>query len=234
MAKILMVLSAAVQLPLANGEKCPTGFWAQEFVEPYHIFHDQGWEVDIATPGGQPARLDTTCLQPQLHGNDPERSRRLKEQLDQIAGWQNPLSLERMAAEGTRYQAVFFPGGYAPMVDLCQSEAAGSIIVRNLRTGGLIGAVCHGQAALLAAGAHDKWQFSNYSMTCFSPAEERLAGFAGKLHFALVDALEKRGATLSYADAGTCHIVVDRQLYTGQNPASVGKLVHRMTEDLNR
>lgn len=234
MAKILIVLTAASELPLAGGEAVPAGFWAQELVIPHHIFMEHGFEVHIATPRGKPAILDMASLDPQYHGDDVGRALNLKEQLFEIDAWQDPLSLDRLALSTTDYLAVFFPGGYGPMVDLFNSSSTGNIIKRVLATDGLIGAVCHGQAALLSARHETQWLFAGYSMTCFSPEEEKANDFASKLPWMLADRLKSEGAQLNFAEPGLEHVVIDRQLYTGQNPASAGKLAWEMARKLKK
>ncbi|TCV88090.1 type 1 glutamine amidotransferase domain-containing protein [Sulfurirhabdus autotrophica] len=234
MVKVLIVLTAASELPLAGSEVVPAGFWAQELVIPHHIFMEHGFEVHIATPRGKPAPLDLVSLDPQYHGNDVGRALNLKEQLFEIEAWQAPLSLERLALSTTDYGAVFFPGGYGPMVDLVNSGSTGNIIKRVLAKDGLIGAVCHGQATLLAARHETQWLFAGYRMTCFSPEEEKANDFALQLPWLLADRLKNEGAELSFAAPGLEHVVIDRQLYTGQNPASAGKLAWEMARKLKK
>jgi len=234
MAKILIVLTAASALPMSDGQMLPAGFGAEEFVAPYHIFLEHGLEVDVATPRGRPAVLDLDSLDPKYHGEDAGRVLNLKEQLDEIEGWQSPLSLDRLALTTTDYRAVFFPGGYGPMVDLFNHAATGNMIKRTLAGNGLVGAAGYGTAALLAARHDEKWLFSGYQMTCVSPDEEIQAGLANKLPWNLPDRLQAAGATLSYAGTGQEHGVIDRQLYTAQNTASVAKLAWDMARKLKK
>lgn len=234
MAKILIALTAASALPLTDGLTLSAGFGAKEFVTPYHIFLEHGLEVDVATPRGRPAVLDLASLDPRYHGEDAGRVLNLKEQLAEIEGWQSPLSLERLALTTTDYRAVFFPGGYGPMVDLFNHAATGNMLKRTLAGNGLVGAVGHGQAALLAAEHEAKWLFSGYQMTCFSPDEEAQAGLAGKLPWILSERLQAAGAILSFADPEQERVVIDRQLYTGQNAASVAKLAWEMARKLKK
>jgi len=234
MAKILMILSAADSLPLRDNSIVPGGFWAQELVEPYHIFMEHGHTIDIATPRGKPAVLDETSLQAQFHNNDPGRVLNLREQLDEIEGWRAPLSIERLAFTNLEYGALFFPGGYGPLADLASSSATGNAIKRITADGGLIGAVCHGQAALLPARHDGRWLFAGYQLTCFSHAEESAAGFAERLEWLLAERLQTEGGEMTFGTPGSSHVVIDRQLYTGQNPASAGKLAFEMARSLKK
>lgn len=234
MAKVLFILTTAGELALKDGKRIPTGFWAQEFVPPYHIFLEHGHTIDIATPRGKPAVLDENCFAPAFHNHDAGRIANLREQLSEIEAWRAPLSVERLALTGIRYDALFFPGGHGPMVDLIASEAAGNLVKRTLANGGLIGAVCHGPAGLVAAQQDGHWLFAGYRLTCFSPQEEQHAGLADALPELLAERLARLGGELSFGAPGSEHVVIDRQLHTGQNPASVEKLAFAMARRLKK
>lgn len=234
MAHILFILSTASTLSLTNGESRETGFWAQEFVPAHHLFLEHGHQISVATRLGKPAVLDEHCFAPEFHRHDPGRVLNLREQLDEIEAWRSPLSLERLALSGAKYDAVFFPGGHGPLVDLIDAEAAGNLVKRTLANQGLIGAVCHGSAGLVAAQHEKQWLFAGYRMTCFSPEEEELAGLYGRLPELLADRLSGLGGLLSFGPAGAEHVVVDRQLYTGQNPASVERLAFLLAKQLKK
>ncbi len=234
MAKALFILTTASELTLKDGKCIPAGFWAQEFVPPHHIFLEHGHTIDIATPKGHPAVPDENCFAPEFHNHDAGRIANLREQLDEIEAWRTPLSLERLALTGAKYDALFFPGGHGPMVDLIASAAAGNLVKRTLASGGLIGAVCHGAAGLVTAQQDGHWLFAGYQMTCFSPQEEQHAGLAGALPELLAERLASLGGELHFGAPGDEHVVIDRQLHTGQNPASVEKLAFAMARRLKK
>lgn len=234
MAHALFILTAADKLPLTDGSTLDTGFWAQEFVPAHHMFLEHGHQISIATPSGKPAALDENCFAPEFHAHDMGRILNLREQLNDIEGWHSPLSLERIALTGVKYDAVFFPGGHGPMVDLMHSAAAGTLVKRTLANHGLIGAICHGPAGLIPAQHDGRWLFANYQLTCFSAEEEQLAGLSEGLPELLAHKLTTFGGKLSFGAAGAEHTVIDRQLYTGQNPASANKLAYQMARQLKK
>lgn len=234
MAKILIVLTAAAADSSLGALAPPVGFTAKEFVVPYHIFLEHGLEVTIATPRGRPAMLDPDSFDLKCHGGDAGRVLNLKEQLAEIEGWQSPASLDRLALATTDYRAVFFPGGYGAMIDLFNHAATGNMVKRILASNGLVGAVGHGQAALLTALHDEAWLFSGYQMTCFSPDEEIQAGLGSALEWNLAQRLQAAGAILSYASPGQEQVVIDRQLYTAQNAASVARLAWEMARKLKK
>jgi len=231
MAKALFVLTAASELALNNGERILTGFRAQEFVPPHHIFLEHGHTIDIATPKGKPAVLDESCFDPAFHHHDAGRIANLREQLSGIETWLTPLSLERLALTGAKYDALFFPGGYGVMADLIASDAAGNLVKRTLANGGLIGATGHGPAGLVMAQQDGNWLFAGYQLTCFSPQEEQLADTLPEL---LAERLAKLGGELNFDAPDSEHVVIDRQLYTGQNATSVEKLALAMARQLKK
>ena len=234
MAKVLFILTAASELMLKDGGRIATGFWAQELVPAQHIFLEHGHTIDIATPKGKPAVLDENCFAPEFHSHDTGRIANLREQLDEIAAWRTPLSLERLALTGAQYNAVFFPGGHGPMADSIASQAADNLVKRIFAGGGLIGAVCHGPAGLVPAQHDGQWLFSGYRLTCFSREEEHLGGLADALPELLAERLAHLGGELHFGAPGSEHVVIDRQLYTGQNPASVEKLAFIMARRLKK
>src|SRR6516225_9100913 len=87
-----------------------------------------------------------------------------------------------------------------------------------------IAALCHGPAMLLSAPerADELWLFGGYRMTSFTDEEEDQTE-AGRLGMAwLLDvALKNTGAVFDDGpSAWISHVVVDRNLITGQNPGS--------------
>ena len=85
--------------------------------------------------------------------------------------------------------------------------------------------------------AHDddgSWPFAGYRMTGLSNTEERLNTFGWKAPWYLEDRLKENGADYSKALLPLRpHVVVDRNLYTGQNPFSSEKLAERIIADVN-
>ncbi|WP_051180795.1 type 1 glutamine amidotransferase domain-containing protein [Thermithiobacillus tepidarius DSM 3134] len=234
--RVLMILSAADRIRLRDGSEHPTGYWAEEVVEPYYSFTENGIQVDIATPGGRPPHADPLSLDPAQFGGDLGRVANLKDQLDMIEGLDAPLALEALDdAALQHYDAVFFPGGHGPMADLDKDPQVARILRGMQRAGKPIAALCHGPAALL--GARDeqgRWLFAGYRSTCFSNAEEAQTELAGKLDYELESALRAAGAQPEPGSAWGEKVVVDRNLFTGQNPASARALAYAVVKELQK
>jgi len=150
--------------------------------------------------------------------------------LQAIPGFQHPVALSTLANSETadadldEFDALFAPGGHGPMVDLAGNPDAGRLLAALHRKHAPIAALCHGPAVLLAAPerADGLWLFDGYRMTSFTDEEEDQTE-AGLLGMAwLVDvALKNAGAVFDDGpSAWISHVVVDRNLITGQNPGS--------------
>jgi putative intracellular protease/amidase len=176
MPAILITLSAATEMPLTDGTSRPIGFWPEELVEPHRVFTEAGIATTLATPGGQPAVADPAELTPEGTGETPARCRDFRKAVDVLQpSLGNPEALESLTA--APFDAVFIPGGYAPMIDLWADAACGSLIAGFHRADKPIAAVCHGPAALLSyTGPAGQWPFAGYKMTAFSDAEEKDLG----------------------------------------------------------
>ena len=82
-------------------------------------------------------------------------------------------------------------------------------------------AVCHGPAALFSAMTPEgQWAYKGYRVTCFSNREETAVGLADKVPFSLESRMVENGGPYSHADLWQPYMVRDRDLITGQNPAS--------------
>jgi putative intracellular protease/amidase len=150
-----------------------------------------------------------------------ERHRRLLE----IPGFGHPVALSSLTdAELAGFDAVFAPGGHGPMVDLADNPDVGRLLLALHRKHAPIAALCHGPAMLLSAPERPggQWLFDGYRLTSFTDEEEDqtetgLLGMAWLLDVALKNA----GAVFDDGPAAwISHVVVDRNLITGQNPGS--------------
>ncbi|MET9799164.1 type 1 glutamine amidotransferase domain-containing protein [Streptomyces sp. NPDC006368] len=230
MSKILFVMTGSDHWTLADGTKHPTGFWAEEAVAPYEAFTAAGHEVVIATPGGVVPPVDEASLSAEANGGQ-ETADRLARALASVTELHHPVPLEGIRLDD--YAAVFYPGGHGPMEDLAVNADSGRLITLALRTGMPLGVVCHGPAALLAAVGEDgSSPFADYRLTGFTNAEETLAGHAAKAPWLLQDRLVAAGADFREGEPWAPYVVVDRNLVTGQNPASSAAVATELLKKL--
>jgi hypothetical protein len=115
------------------------------------------------------------------------------------------------------------------MEDLSVDDDSARLLAATLGSGKPLGLVCHAPAALLATlDPNGSSPFAGYRLTGFTDAEEAQAGLAEKAKWLLQDRLVALGADFEEGQPWAEHIVVDRNLHTGQNPASSGPLADEM------
>ncbi|MEU6366885.1 type 1 glutamine amidotransferase domain-containing protein [Streptomyces sp. NPDC046931] len=230
MSKILFVLTGADHWTLADGTKHPSGFWAEEAVAPYEAFRAAGHEIVVATPGGVVPTVDESSLTPELNGGQ-ENADRIREVLTSAAEFSHPLPLADVDLD--EYAAVFYPGGHGPMEDLAVDADSGRLLAHALDSGKPLAVVCHGPAALLAATRADGSNaFAGYRVAAFTNAEETQSGFADRAKWLLQDRLTEAGVLVQTGEPWAPNVVVDRNLVTGQNPASSAPLATELLAKL--
>jgi putative intracellular protease/amidase len=153
------------------------------------------------------------------------RATHMAERLTAIETLQYPRDLSQMSDEQIlSFDAVFFPGGYGVMVDLASNADVGRVLrLLHLREK-TVAAVCHGPAAFLSAGSGPEgdWLFDGYKLVGITDEEEDQTPY-GKLGMSwyLESELKNYGAVFDDGNANwVSHVVVDRNLVTGQNPDS--------------
>lgn len=231
MTDVLMVISAADHWTLTDGSRHSTGFWAEEVAVPHRIFRDAGWHVTIATPGGKAPTLDRLSMG--VAGGLPWKRRAIARYLDSIAEQlRTPVPLDQVDA--TAFDLVFYPGGHGPMEDLAYDATSGALLAERLRAGAPLALLCHAPAAVLAtATGGEPSPFARRRMTGLSNREEGFNRFARKAPWLLEDRLEELGVDYSKGVLPLRpYIVVDGNLYTGQNPQSSEKLARRLVAEL--
>lgn len=199
-----------------------TGYFFPEIAHPYEVFSQAGVAVEYASLlGGTPPEDGYDEKDPaQVVFRQSASFRRM--------GNSRPLS----QVDVLDYDAIFFPGGLGPMVDIANNPQIQRAIERAWQGGKIVAAVCHGPAALLGVKLEDGTPLvQGRRLTGFSNAEE--LGYAqADVPFLLEDALRAEGAVYSAADVWQEKIVVDGRLMTGQNPASGGALAKAIVDAL--
>jgi putative intracellular protease/amidase len=232
MTTALFVVSAADHWTLNDGTEHPTGYWGEELAMPHKVFSEAGWEITIATPGGKAPTLDRLSMS--RTAGLPAKLREVGRYLVSIqAQLDNPRSLDDV--DPAQYALVFYPGGHGPMEDLAYDEVSGALLTRVLHSSKPLALLCHAPAATLAAkNADGSWPFAGYRMTGLSNTEEKLNSFGRKAPWLLEDRLREGGADYTKARLPLLpFVVVDRNLYTGQNPTSSERLAKRLVADLS-
>ncbi|MFF8352922.1 type 1 glutamine amidotransferase domain-containing protein [Streptomyces chartreusis] len=226
MAKVLFVVSGATYWVLKDGTRYATGYWAEEFAAPYKAITEAGHEVVVATPNGVTPNVDMMSLRPSMAGGE-QGALELEEIIRSAEVMRRPLQLSDVRLED--YDAVYLPGGHGPMSDLWLDADVGRILRAQLASGKPLAIVCHAPASILATRIHGKSPFTGYRITCFTDEEEEAVGLASRAPWLLETELkEKIGVEFSRGEKWQPYMVEDRNLITGQNPASAAILAERL------
>lgn len=229
MAKVLFVLTGASYWTLRDGTRHPTGYWAEEFTAPYSALTGAGHEVVVATPGGVVPHVDVMSLRPAMAGGE-QGALEQEGVLREAEELRRPIVLAGARLED--YDAVYYPGGHGPMEDLWQDADSGRLLVAALASGRPLAVVCHAPVALLATRRGGASPFAGYQVTAYTNEEEDAVGLAAKARWLAEDELVAMGVRFSRGEAWKPYTVVDRNLYTGQNPASAAPLAQELLKIL--
>ena len=253
--KVLLVASSTNVLQLKDGKSVPTGYFLGELAVPAQRLIAEGYEVEVATPDGNAPTMDAHSNEVSLFGNDPAKLQQALTFVQTHPTMQKPLKLSEVVAKGlSKYAGVYLPGGHAPMNDLMQDASLGSALRHFHDNNKPTALLCHGPVATLAAlpsakdyraalvaGAPAKstgsgWQYAGYRMTSFSNSEEapvQMAVLKGNLEFLVADALSTAGGKVENGPDWQPFVVRDRELITGQNPASDHEIAEALVKALN-
>ncbi|MEP5229925.1 MAG: type 1 glutamine amidotransferase domain-containing protein [Alloalcanivorax sp.] len=203
---LLILVTSASQM----GQGQQTGLWLEEFAVPFLLFRENNIPVVVASPKGGKIPVDPNSV--------PDDSEK-EAWADAIAALQDTRELEAVWEDD--YCGVFVPGGHGAMFDMPDNPLVAAVMERTWAQGGLLGAVCHGPAALVGLRNEDRAPLvQNKTLACFTNSEEREVGLDDIMPFLLASRLEELGARLDLAEDFTPHAVTDGKLVTGQNPQS--------------
>lgn len=255
---VLVVLSDSDHLDLKDGKVFQTGFYLNELMQPVKLLLDAGHTVVFATPRGDAPTVDVSSVDKSYFDGDEaalQTHKALMDSLQLTSRTRSPaISLSRVEQIGYgQFDAVYVPGGHAPMQDLLTSPALGRLLKHFHAAGKTTALVCHGPIALLstlpdAAGFTQRlaaqgtnppqpaWPYAGYRMTVISNVEEEQAkGYlgGGVMKFYPQTALEQAGGVYASNKAPwASNVVVDRELITGQNPASAKGVAAQLLDRL--
>lgn len=204
-----------------------TGLHLGELVGPYYLFADKGTEVVIGSVKGGSIPIDPGTELPE---NDKHNADELVRYLDDEELQKNlEESVALMGLEARDFDALYIPGGHGTMWDMPDNETLGALIGDMLDDGKVVGAVCHGPAALVGAKGHDGQPIvAERKVNCFTDAEERKVEKETMVPFMLETRLRELGAKFESQGLFQACVVVDGNLVTGQNPASAKGVAEKM------
>src|SRR5690349_21897788 len=205
MASVLILLTKSKTLGLLDGRQHASGFWAEEFVVPYERFVAAGYQVDVATIGGQRPTPDEGSLTAQIVGytrpagspdNDEANVAHYKKVIGSLDVLKHPMNVSDITKEKlATYDGVYISGGHGAMEDFPHDADLTRLVRWIFELDKPLAVVCHGQSALLPLrDSHGRWSLEGYRMTAFSHDEEMVTEMAGQLPFVLQVEVERLGA----------------------------------------
>lgn len=229
--KILMIATDERYILMQNGKFFSTGNHPVEMLLPVFHLDAAGFEVDVATLSGNPAKLEMWAMPNQdkaVLDTYHKYAKKLKEplQLDNI--------LTEATSENSPYAGVFIPGGHGVLAKIPESKAVKQLLEWAVKNDKYVITLCHGPASLLAAAVDEQpenYIFKDYEICVFPDSLDQGANIdigymPGALPWLVGENLEKLGVKiLNNGITGQVH--KDRKLLTGDSPLAshnLGKL----------
>jgi len=144
-------------------------------------------------------------------------------------GWADMQKAKQLSdVDVSAYDAIFVPGGLAPMVDMPENPLLKKIIAETYERGAAVGAVCHGPVSLLNVKLSDGSYLVNGKNIASFTTEEEDNYARPDVPFDLQAALTEQGAIFHAAAPWAANSIADGNLVTGQNPASAKNVGEKM------
>ncbi|SFZ89488.1 MULTISPECIES: type 1 glutamine amidotransferase domain-containing protein [Flavobacteriaceae] len=199
------------------------GYEFSEIADPYFEFVNKGFAIDFASIlGGEPPYV----------GYDPKQQTS-KEFIEGNGFKRLNFSHKLSDIDVSAYDAIFFPGGLGLMTDMVDEPRVKETIKNTYENNKIIGAVCHGPAALLNVTLSDGSNLlEGKKINSFTEAEEKIDGhtLGDVIPFMLDEELIKQGAMFYHSKPFEPYVIVDDNIVTGQNPASASGVAKKMIE----
>ena len=216
MKKVLIIVSNANAI---GPNKRRTGTFLPEVAHPYAEFNKAGYQIDFASLSGDTPYLDALDL-----AGDADNLAFLTGK-----GWADMQKAAKLqGVEVSGYDAIFIPGGLAPMVDMPEDPLLKKVIKETYECNAVVGAVCHGPVSLLNVTLTDGSYIVNGKNIASFTNEEEDNYAKADVPFELETALTNQGAIFHAAEPWSANSIADGNLVTGQNPASARGVAEKM------
>ncbi|WP_373882639.1 glyoxalase III HchA [Acinetobacter pittii] len=234
--KVLMIATDERYIQMQNGKFFSTGNHPVEMLLPMFHLDNAGFEIDVATLSGNPAKLEMWAM--------PKQEQVVLDTFQKYADkLKNPLKLadilENVVGENSPYAAVFIPGGHGVLAKIPHSLEVKNVLKWAVEQDKFIITLCHGPASLLAAAVGEQpenYIFKGYQICVFPDSLDKGANIdigymPGALPWLVGENLEKLGVKiLNKGITGQCHR--DRKLLTGDSPLASNNLGKLAAETL--
>ena len=205
-----------------------TGVFGSELTVPYYCFLDAGMEVDLASPLGGIIPVDPLSIKDEIRTAEDDRMLGDHCFRDKLM---NSLSVEDL--DFTKYDIIYFAGGWGAAFDLGQSEVLGRKVSEAFAAGRVLGGICHGPLGLLKGKTPDgKLIVEGRRISAVTDKQIREVGIEVTTPLHPETTLREAGAlfegkTHPVRDFLANHYVADGDIITGQNQ-NAGPMVARL------
>ncbi|MEC3768274.1 MULTISPECIES: glyoxalase III HchA [Cupriavidus] len=234
--KVLLVAADERYLLTGNGTFFSTGNHPVETLLPMYHLDRAGFEFDIATLSGNPAKFEWWAF--------PSEDAEIKSLYSKYEQkFQQPLKLADVVSSlntDANYIAVFIPGGHGALMGLPFSADMKATLQWAMQNDRFIITLCHGPAALLSASVDEPNGgdlFRGYRICAFPDSMDKqtpdIGYMPGPLRWFFGEKLAAMGVEIvnTKIDGSTFR---DRKLLTGDSPFAgnnLGKLAARALLD---
>lgn len=203
------------------------GTYAPELTHALDIFLAAGFEFTIASLKGGSVPVYGTDIEGDDINTSLLASESLTSQLDN--------SVAAADIDVTTFDAIFYPGGFGLLSDLADDTVFAQLAASHYQNKGVIGAVCHGPAALLPITmSNGESLLANKQVTGFTREEELDFGTINSIPFLLEERLTRTANRYSKVQPWLENVIVDGRLVTGQNPTSAKGVAKAMVRLLTQ
>lgn len=228
-----MIAADERYLPTDTGKLFSTGNHPVETLLPMYHLHMAGFQFDVATVTGRAAKFEFWAMPTE----QPEITGLHQEYLPQFVAPKNLSEIADSLDANSDYIAVFIPGGHGALIGLPESDAVAQVLDWAMAHDRHVISICHGPAALVAAGRGKPSPFAGYSIAAFPDAVDRqtpeIGYMPGGLTWFFGKDLAAQGVTIVNSDVtGATH--QDRKVITGDSPFAsdaLGRLAARALLD---
>ncbi len=222
----------------------PVGFWWSELSHPFHIFQEQGYEVQLFSPNGGKCEADG-------YSDPRDPSGYSATDLVSMGFIHTPQFMALLdntgkvsAIDAAKFDAILVAGGQAPMFTFEKATDLQKKVVEFYEAGKVVCALCHGLAVLCYTKlSNGEALVKGKTVTGFANVEEDFADNAvwsmGALPkdkhvmpWRIEDALKKLGANYVQAGLWKSFAVRDGNLITGQQNFSGAETARLVIEAL--
>jgi putative intracellular protease/amidase len=226
--KILICLtSASPQLPDHK-----SGFWLDELLQPYEVFTQNGYDIDIITENGMPVHPDELSIGKMAAVGTEKKWNDKQYPLHQKLAQIRPASAITSVND---YCAIFFAGGHGCVVDFPRATNLQRLAAQIYERGGIVGAVCHGPAIFENLRlSNGRFLLEGKEATGFSTKGEESFHYLDWMrdgnHLTMEQVVNACGGRWCEHESDPMKefIKSDERVVTGMNPASDKAVAERM------